>query len=129
MITREGKCKFCRQMAVVSVPETFDEDAIDNAVTEICKCPEAQAKTMKEYNRTTAKGFMKDVFKNDDYMREFMNGVVDAVMDEAADSVTVKRSDWRSADIEEVNTYRITKNKDNKIIINSSKNFKRKEKF
>lgn len=128
-MTRQGQCKYCGQIAMIDCPEGFTQEEVDEEVTKICKCPEAQAMSIKEYNRTSAAAFIKDAFKSDKYMQDFMANTVDAVMDEAADKVQVVQKTAISAKIVETKTYTLSLNNEGRLIINMKQSYSSKEKF
>lgn len=128
-MTRQGKCKYCGQIAMIDCPEGFTQEEVDEEATKICKCPEAQAMSIKEYNRTSAAAFIKDAFKSDEYMQDFMTNTVDAVMDCAADKVQVVQKTAISAKTVETKTYTMSLNNEGRLIINMKQAYASKEKF
>ena len=128
-MTRQGKCKYCGQIAMIDCPESFTQEEVDEEASKKCSCPEAQAASLKEYNRTSAAAFIKDAFKNDQYMQDFMPVVVDAVMDEAADKVQVVQKTAISAKTVETKTYTMSLNNEGRLIINMKQAYASKEKF
>lgn len=124
-----GVCKFCGQVAAMEVPDDFTIEQANEEATKKCQCPEAQSWTLREYNRTTATEFIKDTFKGDEYMQDFMTMNLDAVMDEAIEKVTVQQKKWISANIVETKTYTMNLNNESKLIVNVKRSYARKEKF
>ena len=114
---------------MIDCPESFTQEEVDEEVTKKCSCPEAQAMALKEYNRNTAAAFLKDAFKDDEYMQEVMNMNLDAAMDEAIEKVTIVQKRWVDDKVVETKTYTMSLNADSKLIMNVKQSYSRKEKF
>lgn len=114
---------------MIDCPEGFTQEEVDEEATKICKCPEAQAMSIKEYNRTSAAAFIKDAFKSDEYMQDFMTNTIDAVMDCAADKVQVVQKRGIDAKTVETKTYTMSLNNEGRLIINMKQAYASKEKF
>lgn len=41
MKTESGKCKFCNQIMMIEVPESYTQAMVDDEVSKRCSCPEA----------------------------------------------------------------------------------------
>lgn len=42
MKTEKGRCKFCNQIMMIEVPDSYTQEMIDEEVSKKCNCPEAQ---------------------------------------------------------------------------------------
>lgn len=63
MLTEEnGACKFCGQMAVLQVPEIWDDDQINEYATELCKCNDAQVYTSRKQRLEKAEEIIDRTF-------------------------------------------------------------------
>lgn len=63
MLTEEhGACKFCGQMAVLQVPETWDDEMINEYATELCKCSDAQVYTSRKQRLEKAEEIIDRTF-------------------------------------------------------------------
>jgi len=128
-MVKQGKCKFCSQIGMIEAADEMTQEEIDKEVTLQCKCPEAQAFATKEYNRTSAAAFIKDAFKNDEYMKDYMTHTLDAVMNEGADKVQVVQKRLLDSKTIETKVYTMTLNNEGTLIINMKQSYSSKEKF
>lgn len=128
-MVKQGKCKFCSQIGMIEAADEMTQEEIDKEVTLKCTCPEAQAFATKEYNRTAAAAFIKDAFKNDEYMTDYMTHTLDAVMNEVADKVQVVQKRFLDSKTIETKVYTMSLNNEGTLIINMKQSYSSKEKF
>ena len=60
----QGKCRFCGQYQMLSVPDSFNDVDIEDEATKKCDCAEAQADTKIKENIANTEGAIKDFFKD-----------------------------------------------------------------
>lgn len=131
LVTRGGTCRYCGQIKVLQVPETFTQEDVDDEVSKMCNCFEARVAQRKEESKAAAEAFMKDAFSDEEHMIEIMKMNFNAVIDDVVEKVSIVRQkivDF-DEDIVETRTYTIKKDKKGFVNIDCKQSYARKEKF
>lgn len=63
MVQKEGVCKYCGQFGVVTVPDDYTEEMVNEEVMKRCLCPEAMEEQRIFGIIATAEMQIKDFFK------------------------------------------------------------------
>ncbi len=79
MTTKEGTCKYCGQIKLMNIPETFNQEDIDDEATRACDCAEARAYTKREENIAGAESGIRDLFKDLEELNDVKKLMLDAV--------------------------------------------------
>ena len=64
MKNTQGQCKYCKQFMAIEVPDKWEQDEIDEAVSNQCNCPEAQAKQRIAENIANTEAAIKNFFEH-----------------------------------------------------------------
>lgn len=72
----QGQCRYCKQFMAIEVPDIWEQDEIDEAVTDQCDCPEAKAKQRIADNIANTEAAIKNFFK----YKNDLNGLRDLLL-------------------------------------------------
>lgn len=59
-----GACIFCGQTSILKVPESYNQEDVNNEVTKRCDCIDAKVYTKREERIAGAERAIKDLFKD-----------------------------------------------------------------
>ena len=62
----KGACRFCGQIAMVNMPDSAEQDEIDEEVTLICGCKDAITYQFRKHFRETAEAYIEQLIESDD---------------------------------------------------------------
>ena len=90
----QGKCVFCGQYRAIEVPDTFNQDDIDEEVTKKCECPEAKIDTEKKEKIATSEAKVKEIFEGSPglkIMKEMLLSAIEPMAKYEIDGITIKK--------------------------------------
>ena len=90
--SRRGACRFCGQISIVEVPVDWEDDKVDDLVTETCKCDKAEVYRYKQSRKDKAVAGIEKQFGEERVSKEAMDilkEAVNMVLDGHCDTVQI----------------------------------------
>lgn len=94
-VDKTGSCAFCGQNKIITVPEEWEQGAINEAVTCECECEQAQAYAKAKERKDKAKKRINELFGSSsekpiaDDVVNLLVATVDAIEDKHMKDITV----------------------------------------
>lgn len=88
MTSKQGQCKFCKQFMAIEVPDSWEQDEIDEAVSDQCDCPQAKAKQKINDNIANTEAAIKNFFEHKHDLKELKDLLLTMVRPMAEGSIS-----------------------------------------
>ena len=97
----KGTCRFCGQIRLLTVPDSYEEKEFNEIATQECKCDEArayqeklEAKELLEISKRSAKAMIIELFEEEfPDSTIILNGAVEPLSRYQFDKLTIKLND------------------------------------
>lgn len=84
----QGQCKYCKQFMAIEVPDSWEQEEIDEAVTDRCDCPEAKAKQRIYDNIANTEAAIKAFFEHKNELKGLRDLLLSMVKPMAEGSIS-----------------------------------------
>ncbi len=90
LVTKEGTCKYCKQMRQVNIWADATQEEVDKEATNQCDCPQAQDVAKKEMKVDAAITWAQNMLEKNEDARDVAISMIKAVVGQHIAQATMK---------------------------------------